>query len=234
MENYNNIAKEYLQITITDPIKTFSQRPTIIELLGDVSGKNILDIGCGNGDFDQQLVNFGALITGLDNSAAQIALARKNCSSGTFLVSTPQTFTPVREYDLVIAVLVLMHSENYSDLVQFFDCAHRSLTPGGTFIGLVYNDKFTHWDSVFYRRIWNKVGDTITISFLNETGDVIASTNTRNITQREYEQAAKVSGFSNICWHKPIVNKKGLQTLTPEYWLVYKADCPYTAFTVTK
>ncbi len=48
-----------------------------VDLLGDVRGKKILDIGCGSGRLALDLAARGALVTGVDFSEPMIAMANK-------------------------------------------------------------------------------------------------------------------------------------------------------------
>ncbi len=50
--------------------------PTTDRLLGDVSGKRILDACCGNGNYSRKLVSRGAKVTAFDGSKVFIELAR--------------------------------------------------------------------------------------------------------------------------------------------------------------
>jgi 2-polyprenyl-3-methyl-5-hydroxy-6-metoxy-1,4-benzoquinol methylase len=42
------------------------------EILGDIGGRRILELGCGTGDASAHLADLGALITGIDGAPAQI------------------------------------------------------------------------------------------------------------------------------------------------------------------
>ena len=48
----------------------------ILALLGDVSGCRVLDVGCGDGKFALELTKRGAIVTGIDASAAMIDAAK--------------------------------------------------------------------------------------------------------------------------------------------------------------
>jgi 2-polyprenyl-3-methyl-5-hydroxy-6-metoxy-1,4-benzoquinol methylase len=51
-------------------------RQLILESVGDVSGCRVLDIGCGDGEFALELSRRGAIVTGIDASAAMIDAAK--------------------------------------------------------------------------------------------------------------------------------------------------------------
>lgn len=46
------------------------ERQLIFELLGPVTGKTLLDVGCGDGELASKLVRRGAILTGLDADPA--------------------------------------------------------------------------------------------------------------------------------------------------------------------
>ena len=58
-----------------DPNRRDLLDPLILDLLGDVSGKRILDAGCGDGYFSRKLRAKGAIVTGVEAAAEMLALA---------------------------------------------------------------------------------------------------------------------------------------------------------------
>ena len=52
--------------------------PENLELAGDVRGKRLLDMGCGDGAEMLEWARAGAIVTGVDNSPVQLASARRN------------------------------------------------------------------------------------------------------------------------------------------------------------
>lgn len=52
------------------------ERPAIEQLIGDVNGARVLDIGCGSGTYSTWLAERGAKVFGLDLSSTMISLAR--------------------------------------------------------------------------------------------------------------------------------------------------------------
>lgn len=93
----NTYAKEILMNwearkpeLIVDWDKFSTQKKALIEILGNVKNKNILEFGCGNGLYSIYLSRLGANVTGIDLGKDIIRLAKKaaglNCVECNFLV----------------------------------------------------------------------------------------------------------------------------------------------------
>ena len=61
-EFYTSISKYYSEIFPYQPV----QLQFVKSRVGDLHGKNILDIGCATGELAFQLANAGATVTGID------------------------------------------------------------------------------------------------------------------------------------------------------------------------
>lgn len=46
---YDAVAHEYAATNETAPFNALYERPAVIDLLGDVRAKRVLDVGCGSG-----------------------------------------------------------------------------------------------------------------------------------------------------------------------------------------
>jgi len=104
-------------------------------LLGDVRGKQVLDLGCGAGEHALLLATKGAYVIGLDISPELVAIARRrfelNQLPGEFRVSSVyQTDLPDQSIDVVFCMAVLHHL----DLTLARREVLRVLKPGGVII----------------------------------------------------------------------------------------------------
>ena len=81
--DYDNFANAYSAENESNLFNAYYERPAMLGLAGEVSGRRILDAGCGSGPLSAALRARGAVVTGLDVSAAMIDLARQR------LVKTP-------------------------------------------------------------------------------------------------------------------------------------------------
>src|SRR5215216_2949888 len=104
-----------------------------LHLLGDASGKCVLDLGCGDGEFTPLLASHGARVLGLDISTDLLALARRRIELDGFgeqvrpLCGSAHVIPLQNEsVDLVFGMAVLHHL----DLDLASREVHRVLRPG--------------------------------------------------------------------------------------------------------
>lgn len=98
----------------------------------------ILDLGCGNGWFSQELSRFGH-VTGIDLSEEAIAKAKASYPHITFLAGNVlANALPAEHFDIVVSQEVLAHVE---DQATYLHVAARVLRPGGYLI-LTTTNKF--------------------------------------------------------------------------------------------
>lgn len=114
------------------PYNAFTDRPAVLDLAGDVSGADILDLGCGAGHYAAELLARGARVTGVDGSAALLRHARDRVEDRADLrlhdLEQPLDFAADASFDGVVCALVIHHVANRRGLLSE---ARRVLRPGG-------------------------------------------------------------------------------------------------------
>jgi SAM-dependent methyltransferase len=131
------------------------QRRLILTLLGDVRGRNVLDVGCGDGDFAVELWRRGASVTGIDASPEMVeaarARAKREDADILFLVGEAASipFDPGR-FDVVVAVTILCFVANAAPVFQEIA---RVLCPGGVLV-IGELGKWSLWAAARRVRAW--------------------------------------------------------------------------------
>ncbi|MGK5521283.1 class I SAM-dependent methyltransferase [Micromonospora sp. URMC 107] len=132
--DYDNFANAYSAENESGLFNAYYERPAVLRLAGDVSGRRILDAGCGSGPLSAALRARGAVVTGFDVSAAMVDLARQRLGEDADLhvadLSAPLPFADA-EFDDVVASLVLHYLEDWSGPLAEL---RRVLRPGGRLI----------------------------------------------------------------------------------------------------
>lgn len=105
-------------------------------LLGDVTGRAVLDAGCGDGTFALELARRGAAVAGVDADGDMIAQARETARATGFLVRFEAGRIealpfPDASFDAVVAVTVLCL---IADPARAMAEMARVLKPGGILV----------------------------------------------------------------------------------------------------
>ncbi|MDN7225900.1 class I SAM-dependent methyltransferase [Planococcus liqunii] len=111
------------------------EKPIIFELLGDVSGKRILDLGCGDAAFGRELMAAGAVsYEGVEGSEAMALLAKETLkeTSGTLFQGTMEEYPfPKGRFDVVTSRFAIHYIE---DVETLFAKVYASLNEQGHFL----------------------------------------------------------------------------------------------------
>ncbi|MFI6575512.1 class I SAM-dependent methyltransferase [Nocardiopsis sp. NPDC050513] len=135
--DYDGFAEAYAADNETNLQNAYYERPAMLALAGDVTGRRILDAGCGAGPLSAALRDRGADVTGVDASAGMLALARRRLGDDADLrvvdLSGPLPFAD-GAFDDVVASLVLHYLEDWGPTLAEM---RRVLRPGGRLIASV-------------------------------------------------------------------------------------------------
>lgn len=115
----------------------------ILEIVGDLRGKKLLDVGTGLGESAIYLAKKGAEVTAVDISPKMIALCSENAvrhgvAIQTRVLTAEDSGLPADTFDIVYAANLLHHLH---DRDRFLGNVLRVLKPGGVFIS---------WDPLKY------------------------------------------------------------------------------------
>ncbi len=130
-----------------DLYRDLMNNPAFFTFVGDLSGMDILDAGCGEGYNTRLLAGRGARMTGVDISPAMIAAAReeeeKNLLGIRYESASMSDLNCFEEstFDAVLSTMALMDTPDYEAALHAF---HRPLKPGGLFAFSVTHPCFTY------------------------------------------------------------------------------------------
>jgi 2-polyprenyl-3-methyl-5-hydroxy-6-metoxy-1,4-benzoquinol methylase len=145
--DYNKIAKEYRASKLL-PWRIHAEAYTFFKIIGDLNGKDVLDLACGDGFYSRQFKLRGArLVTGVDISSEMIALAQaaeKEDPKGIeYHIEDVMKMELNYEYDCVCASYLLNYARNANELQQMLHVISKHLKTGGRFITINSNPNYT-------------------------------------------------------------------------------------------
>ena len=112
------------------------EEPAVLELMGDVAGKEVLDVCCGTGRHAVRLAQAGARVCGVDGNETMLAVARKKCEHlglrlDLHLGDVARLPYPDASFDAAVCALALCHVPDLGAPVAEMA---RVLRPGGRLI----------------------------------------------------------------------------------------------------
>jgi SAM-dependent methyltransferase len=135
--DYDGFAEVYSAENDGNLLNAYYERPATLGLAGDVTGRRILDAGCGSGPLFAALRDRGGVVSGFDKSAGMLELARRRLGPGADLrvadLGSPLPYAD-GAFDDVIASLVLHY---FADWTAPLAELRRVLRPGGRLIASV-------------------------------------------------------------------------------------------------
>lgn len=120
-----------------------------LNLINKLANKgNLLDIGCGTGDFIKTAQQNGWNITGIEPDEQARAIANNKTNNAVYNLEK-LTELPEKTYDIITLWHVLEHLPNLKEHIQLFK---KLLKPDGTLIIAVPNYK--SYDAHYYKEFW--------------------------------------------------------------------------------
>src|SRR5262245_11014358 len=107
---YDRLAAAYAAAIETKAHNAFYDRPAMQALLPALTGKRVLDAGCGPGIYAAWLLDRGAEVLGLDFSSKMVALAKQRLQGRANILQAdlgqPLDFLESASFDMILSALV--------------------------------------------------------------------------------------------------------------------------------
>lgn len=140
---YDEYASQYAQLKATQEESGADHDGTVrqfLQVIGDLSGLDVLDAGCGEGYLSRILAQGGARVTGIDISPRLIEIARAKDLDGAIEYQVADLSQPLPTYqgrfDLVTSYFVL---NDVCDYQGFLTTLASALKPAGRLVLLMNN-----------------------------------------------------------------------------------------------
>jgi 2-polyprenyl-3-methyl-5-hydroxy-6-metoxy-1,4-benzoquinol methylase len=121
--SWNTIADDWVAHADHNDYRIYYLMPRMLEMLGDVRGKRILDLGCGEGGYARELARRGAHVTGIDGSQRLVEIAQERMRGAElqvrFMHANASDLHNIENgsFDVVVAAMSLMDIENYESAI---------------------------------------------------------------------------------------------------------------------
>jgi SAM-dependent methyltransferase len=240
--DYNAIAAQY-QKAKRHPWRMHIEHFTFFSLLGDLHGKAVLDLACGEGFFTRFIKQAGVgRVVGIDISAGMIDLARAEEAAHPlgieYQVHDVKYLTLRETFDLVVAAYLLNYASTEEDLGLMCQGIARALKPGCRFVTVNNNpDVESFADGQKYGFIKSCAaapaeGTPITWTFLLDEGP-LPITN-YHLSRATHEKVLRASGFRDLRWHSPQVSPAGVAANGREFWSAFLERPPVIFLEATR
>ncbi len=234
--DYDPIAEQYKR-SKQQPWRTLIEAFTLLELVGDPSGKSLLDVACGEGFYTRMLRQKGAAaVTGVDLSPGMVELARQQEAAHRqgieYRVGDARNLESTAEFDLVVAAYLLNYAQNRDELQAMCRGIARCLKPGGRFVSVNSNPGLNFPAAPSFRKYgfeteaigeWRE-GTPIRWRFHLEDGSFEIENYYLDVSL--HEQAFRLAGFGEVRWHRPRLSPQGAIAGDPEFWSSFLAYSP--------
>ena len=140
IDQWNQAAAQYAEDQDRSALAQ-SNRRIVTRRFGDLTGMQVLDLGCGYGNYTDYFRSIGAEVTGVDGAQAMLAIARERYPHCTFRqcdITRALPFADV-QFDLVFCNQVLM---DIADIGPVLAQCHRVLKKGGVFYFSIVHPAF--------------------------------------------------------------------------------------------
>jgi len=225
--DYNSIAKEYRD-SKQMPWRLYAELPTLMQNLGDISGKRVLDLACGEGFYTRHLKLAGAAeVVGVDLSDAMITLAeqseREHPLGITYVRQDVYDLDLKQQFDVIAASYLLNYAQTPEQLLRMFQVIAAHLKPGGLFV-TVNNNPDGHCEPSELRHygftkesVGQTEGSEIIYRFYADNGGVIDVVNYQ-LHRSTHIRCMEQAGFDEIAWNELGVSDDGKERFPGTYW----------------
>ncbi|MEU3607557.1 class I SAM-dependent methyltransferase [Streptomyces sp. NPDC035033] len=220
------------------PLARYGEVPSVLGLVGDVTGRTVLDLACGTGFYSRELKRRGAAdVLGVDISSEMIAAARDiEARDPLGLRYEVGDVAELREFDrpfdLALGVQCLNYAGSRAELERMCARIHRSLVPGGAFYVFAQKPDYA-FDCASLETYGFRceptgeeieTGPKVRVTALLDPHpiSIVGSAPRREV----YEDALAAAGFRDVEWLPLRISEEGLRAYGEEFWADLLAHPP--------
>lgn len=144
-DQYDRIVRSFDEVaSVIRFVREHLEFPSFQRALGSLEGRQVLDVGCGEGSFTRGIKLLGARrVVGTDQSEGMIKLAEeieaREPLGVEYHVHDLATMPVLDAFDVVTAVHVLHYADSRESMATMAERMFANLVPGGRLVALVAN-----------------------------------------------------------------------------------------------
>ncbi|MHA7962342.1 class I SAM-dependent methyltransferase [Streptomyces sp. L500] len=220
------------------PLTRYGEVPSLLGMVGDVSGRSVLDLACGTGFYSREFKRRGAAdVLGVDISEAMIAAAReierREPLGVRYEVGDVAELRPVgRRFDIAVAVQCLNYAEDIAAMKRMCRNIHRSLVPDGEFFVLAQKpdyrfdcpslDKYGFRCEPTGEETETGPRERVTALLDPQPISIVTTAPRREV----YEECLRATGFGGIEWIPLQISEAGIRQFGEDFWADLLAHPP--------
>lgn len=211
---YNQLANQYKK-SKEQPWRNRIELFSLMNLIGDLAGKKVIDVACGEGWLTRELRKAGASeVVGIDISEKMIELARwqeaREPLGIEYRVEDARATGPQEDFDLSVSNWLLVYAHNREELGVMCRGLARGVRTGGRLVTLLTNPELYTWQARppdyrkygFEARLPESPYEGAPVVLTLHLEDESIAIENYYLPREAYEEALREAGFRDIAFHK--------------------------------
>jgi 2-polyprenyl-3-methyl-5-hydroxy-6-metoxy-1,4-benzoquinol methylase len=234
--DYDQIAGQYKRAKL-QPWRTHIECNTLLRLAGDLAGKSVIDLACGEGYYTRELRRRGAgRVVGVDLSQGMIELAeaeeKRQPLGIEYRVGDVCALDESGPFDLVFAAYLLNYARTAEELTQMCRAVARVLRPGGRFVTANNNPaeppaNFAAGRTYGYsKRLEGELVEGAPVIWQFFLPEGAFEVTNYCLSVETMNEAFRAAGLREVRWHAPEVSPEGVREFGPDHWAAFLASPP--------
>lgn len=229
---YDAIGSAYEDYARTASMKR-AECHSVLAMVGDLSGKRVLDLACGTGFYSRLFKDHGAKsVLGVDLSEEMVRVAREleaDEPRGVEYRVGDATVERLGRFDLVTAVWLLNYAETREQLHRMVRSAADALESGGRFVTFTINPDFDYRTSESARYGVRVVSEEPEGDHVLCHGEFVTDppmpVDVRRFSRAAYDEALRAAGFTSHAWVPAEPSAADRGALGTAYWQDFLRNC---------
>jgi toxoflavin synthase len=217
--------------------RRYAEAPSFFEALGDVTGRSVLDLGCGAGLYTRRLARRGAArVVGLDIAPKMLEYARAREAEERqgieYVLDDARNAGRLGTFDIVTGIYVLPYARTLEELRGMCQGASAALRPGGRFVTVLVNPDARFSPEDYYRKYgfrlvplqrehagFEPLPDGAPVRLVSHLADKEIDVTAHIWSHETVNSAMREAGFSQVQWLGMNVEPEGIAKFGADYWV---------------